>query len=102
MADLINNSRDNVNVKVMVSLTFNWCSINVFVERMRRSLGQNNGHTGVTNEFHLDIPSMPVWSSSPMHVQLIPTNLNGHPSGIDHLINTSADSIDRKRGIFIR
>lgn len=75
--------------------------INFSQERMRRSLGQNNGHTGGTNEFHLDVPSMPIWPTSPMHVQLISTNLNGHPTGIDHLINTSADPLDRKMIIFI-
>lgn len=68
---------------------------------MRRSLGQNNGHTGGTNEFHLDVPPMPIWSNSPVHVQLIPTNLNGHPTGIDHLINTSADPLDRKAMILL-
>jgi hypothetical protein len=64
-------------------------------ERMRRCTLQNNGQTGGTNEFHLDVPPMPIWQNGPMHVQLIPTNLNNHPSGMDHLINTSGDQIDQ-------
>jgi hypothetical protein len=68
----------------------------LFIERMRRCTLQNNGQTGGTNEFHLDVPPMPIWQNGPMHVQLIPTNLNNHPSGMDHLINTSGDQIDRK------
>jgi hypothetical protein len=65
---------------------------------MRRCTVQNNGHTGGgTNEFHLDIPPMPIWQNSPVHVQLIPTNLNGHHhTGMDHLINTSGEQMDRK------
>lgn len=62
---------------------------------MRRCTVQNNGHTGGTNEFHLDVPSLPIWPNAPVHVQLIPTNING----IDHLINTSGDQIDRKNYI---
>ncbi len=59
---------------------------------MRRCTVQNNGHTGGGNEFHLDIPPVPIWQNGPMHVQLISTNLNG----MDHLINTSGDQMDRK------
>jgi len=74
--------------------------INLSIERMRRCTGQNNGHIGGTNEFHLDVPPMPIWQNSPMHVQLISTNLNGHHTGLDHLINTNGDQIDRKEIIF--
>jgi hypothetical protein len=63
---------------------------------MRRCVGQTNGHTGGTNEFHLDLPPVPMWQNSPMHLQLIPTNL----TGLDHLINTSGDQIDRKKILF--
>jgi hypothetical protein len=63
---------------------------------MRRYTGQTNGHTGGTNEFHLDVPPMPIWQNSPMHVQLIPTNL----TGLDHLINTNGEQIDRKEIFF--
>lgn len=48
--------------------------------------------SGGTNEFHLDISPVPMWQNGPMHVQLIPTN----HTGIDHLINTNTDQIDRK------
>ncbi len=64
---------------------------------MRRCAVQNNGHTGGgTNEFHLDVSPMPIWQNGPMHVQLLPTNMNSHHTGIDHLINTSGDQLDRK------
>ena len=66
---------------------------------MRRCGGQNNGSQGGANEFHLDMPPMPMWhnsSISPMHVQLVPTNLNGHHAAMDHLVNTSGDQMERE------
>ncbi|CAF1146429.1 unnamed protein product [Adineta steineri] len=65
-------------------------------ERMRRCTVQNSGHPGGgTNEFHLDVPPMPIWQNNQMHVQLLPTNINNHHTGIDHLINTSGDQLDQ-------
>ncbi|CAF2817743.1 unnamed protein product [Rotaria sp. Silwood2] len=64
-------------------------------ERMRRCTIPNNGHTGGANEFHLDVPPMPIWQNGPMSVQLLPTNINGHHTGMDHLVNTSEDQIDQ-------
>ncbi|CAF0829587.1 unnamed protein product [Rotaria sp. Silwood1] len=63
-------------------------------ERMRRCTLKNNGHTGVANEFHLDVPPMPLWQNSPMPVQLLPTNINSHHTGMDNLVNTSEDQMD--------
>ncbi|CAF3935091.1 unnamed protein product [Rotaria sordida] len=64
-------------------------------ERMRRCIVQNNGHTEETNEFHLDVPPMPVWQNGSMSVQLLPTNINGHHTGMNHLVNTSGDQMDQ-------
>ncbi|CAF5215337.1 unnamed protein product, partial [Rotaria magnacalcarata] len=57
-------------------------------ERMRRSAIHNNGYSGENSEFHLDMPQIPMWQNSslppPIHVQLLPTNLNGQHSSMDH------------------
>ena len=64
---------------------------------MRRSTVQNSGHTGgANNEFHLDVPPVPIWQNGPMPVQLLPTHINGHHSGLEHLINTGGEQIDRE------
>ena len=66
---------------------------------MRRSGVHNNGHLGEVSEFHLDVPQMPIWhngSMPPIHVQLLPTNMNGHHGGVDHLMNNGGDQLDRK------
>ena len=72
---------------------------------MRRCTVQNNGHAGgSTNEFHLDVPPMPLWQNSPMHIQLVPANLSNHHhhhhhTELDNLMNTHGnhgDQIDRK------
>lgn len=66
---------------------------------MRRTGMQNNGYTGETTEFHLDVPQIPMWQNNslppPIHVQLIPTNLNGHHTTMDHFMNNTGDQIDR-------
>lgn len=64
---------------------------------MRRGTLQNNGRPGGANEFHLDVPSMPVWQNAPMPVQLVSTGINAHHT--DHLVNTSGDQMDRKKFI---
>jgi hypothetical protein len=68
---------------------------------MRRSGVPNNGHlSGGASEFHLDVPQIPIWQNGsippPIHVQLLPTNMNGHHTGVDHLINNGGDQLDRK------
>ncbi|CAF0878359.1 unnamed protein product [Rotaria sp. Silwood1] len=68
-------------------------------ERMRRSGIHTNGHTGEASEFHLDIPQISMWQNGslppPIHVQLLPTNINGHHTGIDHFINNGGEQIDQ-------
>ncbi|CAF5074188.1 unnamed protein product, partial [Rotaria socialis] len=68
--------------------------------RMRRSAMHNNGYSGENSEFHLDMPQIPMWQNSslppPIHVQLLPTNLNGQHSSMDHFINNGGDQLDRK------
>ena len=67
------------------------------IARMRRYTVQNSGHTGsVNNEFHLDVQPVPIWHNGPMSVQLLPTHVNGHHSGLEHLINTGGEQIDRE------
>jgi hypothetical protein len=69
------------------------------LERMRRCGNQSNGHLDGTSEFHLDIPPMPIWQNSslqPSHVQLLPTNIDGHHSTAEHLINDANEQMDRK------
>ena len=76
----------------------------LLLERMRRSGGQNSGHPGGISEFHLDVPSIPAWPSSsmppppppPSHIQLLPTTINGHHIGTDHLMNGGSEQMDRK------
>lgn len=67
---------------------------------MRRSGTNNNGHPGGPSEFHLDVPQIPMWHNNslqpPMHLQLLPTNLNGSHTGIDPLMNNPGDQLDRK------
>jgi hypothetical protein len=71
---------------------------------MRRSGAPNNGHPGGPSEFHLDVPQIPIWQNGsiqpPVHVQLLPTNINGHHTGVDHLINNGGDQLDRKSFIY--
>ena len=70
---------------------------NVFLERIRRTAPtQNHGRIGGNNEFHLDVPPMPIWKNSSVHAQFIPTNLNTHSNGFDQLMNTHTDKMDRK------
>ncbi|CAF2095799.1 unnamed protein product [Rotaria magnacalcarata] len=64
-------------------------------ERMRRCILQNNGHAAGGNEFHLDVPPMPFWQNAQIPVQLLPTNINGHHAGADHLVNTGGDQMDQ-------
>ncbi|CAF1619556.1 unnamed protein product, partial [Adineta ricciae] len=71
-------------------------------ERMRRCTVQNNGHAGgSTNEFHLDVPPMPLWQNSPMHIQLVPANLSNHHhhhhhhTELDNLMNTHGNHGDQ-------
>ncbi|CAF2138174.1 unnamed protein product [Rotaria magnacalcarata] len=64
-------------------------------ERMRRCILQNNGHAAGGNEFHLDVPPMPFWQNAQIPVQLLPTNINVHHAGADHLVNTSGDQMDQ-------
>ena len=72
---------------------------------MRRSGVPNNGHPGEVSEFHLDVPQIPIWQNGsippPIHVQLLPTNMNGHHTGVDHLINNGGDQLDRKSSFSI-
>jgi hypothetical protein len=103
VVDLVNSNvhknTDNVKEKVR-NFTLNSSFIDLFLEKMRRCTIQNNGHTGGANEFHIDVPPMPIWQNGPMppvHVQIVPTNINNHHAGIDHLINTSGDQMDRKK-----
>jgi hypothetical protein len=67
---------------------------------MRRSGTHNNGHPGGPSEFHLDVPQIPIWPNGsipqPVHVQLLSTNMNGHHTSVDHLINNGGDQLDRK------
>ncbi|CAM4750007.1 unnamed protein product [Rotaria magnacalcarata] len=68
-------------------------------ERMRRSAIHNNGYSGENSEFHLDMPQIPMWQNSslppPIHVQLLPTNLNGQHSSMDHFFNNGGDQLDQ-------
>ncbi|CAF0761458.1 unnamed protein product [Adineta steineri] len=70
-------------------------------ERMRRSGVHNNGHPGGPSEFHLDVPQIPIWQNNsippslPLHVQLLPTNMNGHHTNVDHLMTNGGDQIDQ-------
>ncbi|CAM4940217.1 unnamed protein product [Rotaria socialis] len=64
-------------------------------ERMRRCILQNNGHAAGGNEFHLDVPPMPFWQNAQIPVQLLPTNINSHHTGVDHLVNTDEDQMDQ-------
>jgi hypothetical protein len=71
--------------------------IDLSIERMRRCILQNNGHAAGGNEFHLDVPPIPFWQNAQIPVQLLPTNINGHHTGVDHLVNTGGDQMDRKK-----
>ncbi|CAF1624600.1 unnamed protein product, partial [Adineta ricciae] len=71
-------------------------------ERMRRTGTHNNGHPGGPSEFHLDIPQIPMWQNNPMppppppmHLQLLPTNINGHPTDLNHLMNNGGEQLDQ-------
>jgi hypothetical protein len=68
-------------------------------ERMRRSGTNHNGHPGGPSEFHLDVPQIPIWHNGsiqpPIHVQLLPSNINGHHTGVDHLMNNGSDQLDQ-------
>lgn len=72
------------------------------LERMRRTGAHNAGHPGGPSEFHLDVPQIPIWQSNampppmPLHMQLLPTTLNGHHAGIEHLMNSGGDQLDRE------
>ncbi|UJR35265.1 hypothetical protein I4U23_028029 [Adineta vaga] len=68
---------------------------------MRRTGTHNNGHPGGPSEFHLDIPQIPIWQNNsmppppPIHLQLLPTNINGHHTGLDHLMNNGGEQLDQ-------
>lgn len=66
---------------------------------MRRSNAHNNSHSGGANEFHLDVPPVPMWQNGPVHMQLLSANITGHHTGMDHLSSTSGDQMDRKKSI---
>ena len=76
---------------------------------MRRCAGQNPESQGGSNEFHLDIAPVPMWHNSsiaPVHVQLLPPNINGHHhhhhhhhAGIEHLINNNGEQMERKYSV---
>ncbi|CAF4401241.1 unnamed protein product, partial [Rotaria magnacalcarata] len=38
---------------------------------------------------------MPFWQNAQIPVQLLPTNINGHHAGADHLVNTGGDQMDQ-------
>ena len=78
------------------------------IERMRRTGAHNNGHPGGPSEFHLDISQIPMWQNNPMppppppiHLQLLPTNINGHPTDLNHLMNNGGDQLDRKFSLLV-
>jgi hypothetical protein len=101
----------NVNEKVKHNpFTYLLTSIDLFddcLERIRRCAVQTNESNGHTNEFHLDVPSMPTWhnnSIAPVHVQSMPTHSNAghHPSGIDRLGNNIVEQMERMYLTLIR
>lgn len=94
-------NKDNVDVKVQVRASRQLVDRKFSLERMRRWGTQNNGHLGGNSEFHLDVPPLPVWQNNsmpppPSHIQLLPTTINGHHIGNEHLINSGNEQMDRK------
>ena len=92
-------NKDNADVKVHVRAWRQLFDRNFPLERMRRCGTQNNGHPGGNAEFHLDVPTLPIWQNNsmppppPSHIQLLPTTINGHHIGNEQMDRKSiADS----------
>lgn len=96
MVVLINN-KDNVDEKVIQTKNSLHVFERIFIERMRRSGTNNNGHPGGPSEFHFDVPQIPIWHNNsmqpPIHLHLLPT---GSHTGLDPLMNNPVDQLDRK------